>query len=874
MKTRLIVTWIVILSSTLFATDNVMGLTVSSPAVEEGGTLPAEFTGDGDGSSIPVEWSDVPASTQSFALSLWHVAPDQEKSYWIVYNIPADVRALPQNVSGIGTVGFNDHDEAAYMPMNSQGPGVKEYHLTVFALSIEPQFATDVVTRAVLLDAITDITLAEGTLTFTYERSQTDEGGENPSEESNGGSVIAPGATLEQIGTGYEFAEGPAVDANGNIYFTDQETSTIYVWSIDGAISTYLTDSGGANGLMFDADGTLVMCQGELGRVASRDAEGRVTVLADQYNGIAFNKPNDLWIAPNGGIYFSDPAYGAAAVQDGEHVYYITPDRSSVIRVIDDMVRPNGIIGRSDGSKLYVTDHGAGQTYVYEINADGALFAKTLFAAIGGDGMTIDRRDNVYLAATDGIVVFNPEGNQKEMIEVPEEPTNVCLGGIDGQTLLITARSTLYAIRISIDDADRGNGDGNQGDNSNMSVSQAISDEAQMKTIAFTGLAFLTGDLCSDSFFPPGKVSDFFGFQYHRDITPNGFGHNTVFAGNIADNVLEILTDDQAQLLVALANEQIDQVNEYAYQRFVLMKAFRRLIENDLPTGTSGLDMDAVMAFSADLYEIDAEISYDRAVVLGGIVTELTDAQKTALVNLEAELNALFEQSTWGGTIDEADWPHPSTRPDLSGLTNNRGGRVLVSTLATQLFSWYLGSVEGDTYFCPERHGTYFGSFYMKDVPPISASEPITIDTNLTANMGQAFLDALDDDQAQLITDLLDLQRPALNSIVATRTVIAGTLRQFMEGIAVDKDEVIALIREYGAYDGELICNYATNFVSVAHSLTLDQEVAVMGIRLGYYELFPDHQVNPNVYDCVGAWLYSSPLGEMPEIEDTDSLFE
>jgi hypothetical protein len=134
-----------------------------------------------------------------------------------------------------------------------------------------------------------------------------------------------------------------------------------------------------------------------------------------------------------------------------------------------------------------------------------------------------------------------------------------------------------------------------------ISIEQAISDEAQMKTIAFDGLAFLTGDLCSDTFFPPGKVSGFFGFQYKRDIAPNGFGHNTEFAGRVSDSVLSILTDGQVQSLVTLANTQSAQVEAYGYKRFVLMKAFRRLLVNDLPAGMDGLDDKAVMEFSAEV---------------------------------------------------------------------------------------------------------------------------------------------------------------------------------------------------------------------------------------------------------------------------------
>ncbi|MCP4022741.1 MAG: SMP-30/gluconolactonase/LRE family protein [Desulfobacteraceae bacterium] len=403
-----------------------------------------------------------------------------------------------------------------------------------------------------------------------------------------------------------------------------------------------------------------------------------------------------------------------------------------------------------------------------------------------------------------------------------------------------------------------------------MGIEQSISEEAQTKTIAFDGLAFLTGDACSDTFFPPGKVSDFFGFQYMRDNTPNGFGHNTEFAGRMSDSVLSILTSDQVQALVDLANTQADQVDAYGYKRFVLIDAFRRLLENDLPDGADGLDKSAVMEFSADLYEIDGEISYARAVVLGNIVTELTSSQKSALVQLNTSFTNLFQQAGEGGTIDENDWP-TGGGVDLSGLTVT-DGRVLVSTYASQLFSWYLGSVEGDTYFCPERHGTYFGSFYMKDIPPISATQGLTIDTNLTADMGTDFLAALDTTQKALITGLEGTQSTALDNIVSKRQEISQILRLFMDSSSVDKDAVLALVRQYGEYDGEIIYNYATNFAAVGNSLTNAQTAAINEIRTSYYERFPQYQADNSAYDCSGAWLYASKV-DMPEIINTDFLF-
>jgi len=261
--------------------------------------------------------------------------------------------------------------------------------------------------------------------------------------------LVVPGAKLVELADGFRFTEGPAADADGNVFFSDLLTSRIYKWSVDGQLTDFRKNSGGANGLFFDRDGTMVICEGDNGRLTAIDPKGNVTVLAYQYNNIRFNKPNDLWIDPKGGVYFSDPAYQARVVQDGEHVYYLTPDRDRVIRVIDDMTRPNGIIGLPSGKMLYVTDHGAGKAFRYDINSDGTLYNKTLFAPIGSDGMTIDNMGNIYLTEN-GVLIYDPAGNRIDEIKIPVQPTNVCFGGKDGKTLFVTARTSFYSIRMHV----------------------------------------------------------------------------------------------------------------------------------------------------------------------------------------------------------------------------------------------------------------------------------------------------------------------------------------------------------------------------------------------------------------------------------------
>ena len=163
-------------------------LTVSSPAFVAGEELPAEFTGDGGGQSPPVAWTAGPPGTQSYALNLWHV-PDNGnvKSYWLLYDIPADVTSLPENAQGIGTVGFNDKGRQEYEPMKSKGPGAKQYRITVYALSEKPKFVSAKVNRNDLLNSISDITLAAGTLNYQYTRSR------------GGSSLIIPGLIMSLI---------------------------------------------------------------------------------------------------------------------------------------------------------------------------------------------------------------------------------------------------------------------------------------------------------------------------------------------------------------------------------------------------------------------------------------------------------------------------------------------------------------------------------------------------------------------------------------------------------------------------------------------------------------------------------------------------
>lgn len=271
-------------------------------------------------------------------------------------------------------------------------------------------------------------------------------------------SIIAQGAQVEKLAEGFRFTEGPAVDKAGNVYFTDQPADVILKWSVDDKLSTFGANLGRANGLYFDRAGNLFSCSDLENEIWQIDADGNHTVLVSDYEGKKLNGPNDLWVRPDGGIYFTDPLYvrdywarSPEMQQPGEYVYYLSPDRKHLIKVADDLEKPNGIIGTADGKRLYVADIRANKTYAYDIQPDGTLGGKKLFAPSGSDGMTVDKAGNVYLTGQ-GVTVFNAEGVQIEHIPVEAQWTaNVCFGGSDMKTLFITASQYLYRIRMNVE---------------------------------------------------------------------------------------------------------------------------------------------------------------------------------------------------------------------------------------------------------------------------------------------------------------------------------------------------------------------------------------------------------------------------------------
>jgi len=270
--------------------------------------------------------------------------------------------------------------------------------------------------------------------------------------------VLAPGAKVERLAGGFKFTEGPAADKDGNVFFTDQPEDRIHKWSVsDERVTTFLSPSGRANGTYFDKDGSLLTCSDEENQLWSITPDGKATVLVKDFGGKALNGPNDLWIRPDGSLYFTDPLYprpywkgSPATQQDGQHVYFLSADRKDVKRVASDLKQPNGIIGTPDGKTLYVADIGAGKTYAYAVETDGSLTGKRLFCGLGSDGMTIDTEGNVYLTGK-GVTVFDKSGKQIDHLDIPEPWTaNVTFGGKDRDLLFITASTSLYGAKLRV----------------------------------------------------------------------------------------------------------------------------------------------------------------------------------------------------------------------------------------------------------------------------------------------------------------------------------------------------------------------------------------------------------------------------------------
>ncbi|MGQ1786027.1 MULTISPECIES: hypothetical protein [unclassified Saccharicrinis] len=634
--------------------------TISSSGVKPDGSLSIEFTGEGEGVSMPLEWSNVPKGTKCFAINLWHhphpTDSTEVKSYWVVYNIPANIKRIPKNAKGFGIVGYNDKDQTKYDPMKSKGPGVKEYKLTIYALAEMLEFNNDKVYRADLLKAIEGKVLGKSTLKYTYETGKTGEatqalkGSEESREEKTEVITEAQKEKVKAILSHYNAATLMANDAK--------------------AIQEAFREAGLRGGPA--AEGTI------------REA------------GFNPDKLRDLAPPPDMG-----------------------------------------------------------------------------------------------------------KNNQEDKLQEPDQKK--------------------------------------------YSIEQSISDRAQLTTIGFSGLAFITGDFGASTFLPPGKACDYFGFQYMRDIDAAEKGHNPMFVDRVVGNVLFILNDKQKQLFRDLAEEQVSQLEALAEMRLPLIKSFHMELDGNIPKGSDGLHKQTVMHYVGDIFELDAKLSMRRAEVLAEVANSLTKEQKEYLGKMK-----FGDFNTWP---DKTELAHLDMKK--SKLYN-----VAYMTYASEFFSWYAGSVEADTYICPERQGTYFGGFYMKDIAAMNHRD-YDISTSITGDSGEEFLNnVLNETQRGYITQILNDQRKILKEVVDVRREFSTELRKLLNGQQPDKNKLLALGQHYGELDGELSWNYTIAFAKVNKSLTSEQKSELMELR------------NLDGFESAPYYIYSSPVNKQPVIKNVKLFFK
>jgi gluconolactonase len=267
-----------------------------------------------------------------------------------------------------------------------------------------------------------------------------------------GATLVADGAAPQRVASGCNIAEGPAVNAAGDVYFSDFFNKRILKWTLASGTSLYREGTDGTNGMKFGADGFLYMCEPWNRRIARHALNGETVAVAERWDGKRFNQPNDLWIDPEGGIYFTDPVgFPVPDLEmDGMDVYYITPDRVIVLRVATGLYGPNGIVGTPDGQTLYVAEYGGGHIVRFDVNADGTLANQQTFLQRESDGMTLDAEGNLYVTGRTYVAVYNTQGQFIEQIPVPDITTNVAFAGPERKTLFVTTFSGAFTVEMRI----------------------------------------------------------------------------------------------------------------------------------------------------------------------------------------------------------------------------------------------------------------------------------------------------------------------------------------------------------------------------------------------------------------------------------------
>jgi len=283
--------------------------------------------------------------------------------------------------------------------------------------------------------------------------------------------LVAADAELERLGTGFTFTEGPLWNPEGFLLFSDMPGDVRRRWTAEEGVTEVANPSNKGNGMTFDLDGRLVVCEHVTSSVARMDpsgtGEGR-EVIASHYEGKELNSPNDVVVKSDGAIYFTDPTYGRMPGFGIEReqelpfqgVYRIAPGGGDPELLVEDFGQPNGLCFSTDESRLYINDTERTNIRVFDVNADGSLSNDREVAGnIGSgdleigdlvDGMKLDERGNIWVTGPGGVCVFDPDGNHIGTVEVPENVGNLNWGGPDWNELFIAASTSLYRITCTV----------------------------------------------------------------------------------------------------------------------------------------------------------------------------------------------------------------------------------------------------------------------------------------------------------------------------------------------------------------------------------------------------------------------------------------
>lgn len=262
----------------------------------------------------------------------------------------------------------------------------------------------------------------------------------------------------EHLASGFQFTEGPIWRPDGSLLFSDIPANRIYRWTPDGGADVWREPTGNANGLTLDRQNRLIACEHTGRRVSRTETDGTVVALADQYESGRLNSPNDVVVKSDGTVYFTDPPYGIQPEereQSCNGVYRILPNGALEL-LIDDFDRPNGLAFSPDESILYIDDSPRRHVRAFDVRSDGTLTNSRVFADMGHpqpgspDGMKIDEAGNLYVTGATGVWVFESDGTHLGVIVTPERPANCAWGDDDRTSLYITARTSLYRVRVKV----------------------------------------------------------------------------------------------------------------------------------------------------------------------------------------------------------------------------------------------------------------------------------------------------------------------------------------------------------------------------------------------------------------------------------------